>query len=309
MMTTSLDSTEGSGGTAGIMHATKTQDDLTNTDGTYQQISYKMYVYENPYVSTANGEAKHPTRVIIAGTYTPDLNKPTETKRAYYPIDIVEGGEDDLATEGVDERTNYRPVIRNYKYEFKVVGVTGPGYNSIEDAGNGAAVHLNVDVLAWNKEDVKIGVRGKYYATMNEKSVELWRNADNSKTLNLSYNILDEYTTPSFELNFAPSVQDNGEQSSELPKEPEEADKIGIKNDYFQIEMVHTEGEVEGTGTVEFIVTALKEYTADHDAQIVEVKFRDIRFEIDITQLQKAEDDWIDGQDQPWDAGKSDEED
>ncbi len=201
-MTTDLNAREARAADAGVdppvaavtarYHAVKTDDDVTVDDGTYQQIAYKMYVYDNPYRTTALGAAKSPTRLVMGGRYrtaeevvgsgTPDAPEtPAQWKKAYYPIDIVEGAED-----------NYRPVIRNRKYEFKVVGVSGPGYPDLESAANGATINLNVGVTVWNKDDAQIGVRGKYYVTMAEKEVSLWRYAGDERTLPLSYNEPDD---------------------------------------------------------------------------------------------------------------------
>jgi hypothetical protein len=300
----------------GVMHAKKATDpeeyELSVMEGTkmktYEYIAYQMYVYDNPYISTGNGVAKRPTRVIIAGTYTKEFAKdgnPAVTKKAYYAIDVVESGADTPE----EQQGNYRPVIRNYKYEFKVVGVTGPGYDNIEQAGEGPAVHLNVGVYAWDKEDVAVGVRGRYYATMNEKTVELWRNPNNSKDLLLTFNVHDGFDAEApFELNFVDEGQENGVQK--VAKDERGNELNGIENDYYRIVMARTDGQagtdLEGTGSVVFTVTALQENKMErdrkHDTQKVTVTFRDLVFDIDITQILKAKEDWIDGGDQDWTA-------
>jgi hypothetical protein len=274
-----------------VLHAAKKQDNILTYDGNeYEQISYGMYVYDNPYRTTSAGAGKRPTRIVVAGKYKYDAvvgtGTPTEpqipekwtTEKRYYPIDIVE----DYGAGIYD----YRPVIRNYKYEFVITEVTGPGYGTLTDAINGAPIYLNFKVSAWNKADVATGVRGRYYVSMPDRDVQLWRNAGNFKTVQLEYTIEDSYKDSPFKIKFEDSTEDFKEAT--------------IENDYFIVEMIRPSKEVE-IGTVGFKVTAKEEHPGgDPRTGVVKVEFRELKFDINITQLPMAEEDWIDTPDQNW---------
>lgn len=241
---------------------------------TYDGIAYQMYIYENEYLNTSNGDAKRPTRAIVAGYYK-QTGDPADWEKSYYPVDLVY------------DNGQYRPVIRNWKYEFKVTAVNGPGYPSLEEAARGATSDLNVNIISWNKDDVQIGVKGHYYVTMESKEVYLWRYRDDFKKLNLSYEVKDD-DPAQFTIHF--KDDSNGDET---------AVTNGIENDWFRVVMNQTPGT--GGGTVEFTVTALQDYDKDHCEEFVKVKFRDLEFTVYITQLDSSEEDWDDGGDIPTD--------
>ena len=271
-----------------VLHAKKVEDLITQ-EATYRAINYQMYLFENYYANTSD-PTKRPTRIIVGGRYklkdavpatatTEEI--PAEWVDAYYPIDIVE------------DNGPYRPLIRNWKYEFLVNSISGRGYDNLEDAADGPTIDLTLNVIYWNKNDVKIGVKGHYYVTMDQKEVRLWRDAGNFKEVDLLYEIRDDYTDAGFELlGFKNAL--NGEM-----RPLEEPGVTGIENDYFRVVMVKTPGVTAGTGTVLFTVTAKTAYNSQnnplHYTDAVTVKFRDLTFDIDISQVDGSEEDWGDG--------------
>jgi hypothetical protein len=258
-MTTSLTNVAGK-----KLQATRVRDYVLSDNKSYRGIAYQLYLYENDALQVTSNNAR-PTRLIIAGYY--QQSGPEEDwEKSYYPVDIV-------YSDG-----SYRPVIRNWKYEFKVYAVNGPGSGSLEEA---AEVDLNVDVIFWNKDDVEIGAKGHYYVSMERKHATLWRMQGTQDILGLTYTILDDGAAD-FIINFKDDT--NGVQQSIAG---------GIRNDYFQVVMTQTPGT--NGGRVSFEITALQNYTAGHAKEYLEVKFRNLLFEITITQENHSEEDWNDG--------------
>jgi hypothetical protein len=275
-MTTSLTNVSGK-----QLHALKVEDYLRSGKN-YKGIAYQLYLYDNKYISR-NGNDSRPTRVIMAGYYKQSGPESGWTK-SYYPIDIVHGD------------GSYRPVIRNWKYEFNVTGVNGPGSGSLEEAAEAAGTDLNIDIIFWNKEDIEIGVKGHYYVNMERKKASLWRPAGSVDKLGLTYRILDD-DPADFTINFR--NDSNGTQTNFNL-----ADGIGIANDYFKIEMIQTHNQATNSGAVSFTVTALQNYTAGHSTETVLVRFRDLLFEITITQVDKSDNDWDLGGSEEIDLGQ-----
>jgi hypothetical protein len=292
-MRTSLNAVEKAEGIAPVMHANRVRryvvGEDTSGETVYEAIDYQMYFYDNPYVSTVGqvaGEPKRPTRIIIGGKYKTSAEPlPNGTwEKFYYPVDLV------YAT------GKYRPVIRNWKYEFKITGVTGPGYPTLDEAAKGATGHLNVDIVEWNKDDVQVGVKGHYYVTMKNKEVYLTRYRDDMRTMNLTYAVEDD-NPADFVMNFLNAS--NGTQvttpSASLPA----GATAEIRNDCFQVVMKQTPGT--GGGALLFEVTALRAYDPDHCKDVLVVEFRDLKFTLDIMQLNESDLDWEDGGEYPKD--------
>ncbi len=238
-----------------------------NTDqGAYDGIAYQMYVYEN-YFTTTSDESARPMRAVVAGIY--------DGQKSYYPIDF-------LVEDGV-----YRPIIRNWKYEFRVTSVAGPGYATLEEAARGVVADINVEVIAWNKEDVTMGVQGLYYASMPGKEVVLQRTAGSSGRLKLTYTVRDG-GSEQFSVDFTGA--ENGTQQA-IPD--------GIRNDFFSVVMIQT-SDGAGNGTVVFEITALQDNTAVAErTDSVTVTFRELFFTLSIRQLDGASDGWEDGGEWP----------
>ena len=246
------------------LHATEVSNYTFNNGNNYKGIAYQLYLCENDALQTGNN-SKRPTRLIMAGFYK-QTGPPDNWQKSYYPIDIV-------YSDG-----SYRPIIRNWKYEFKVTAVNGAGSGSLEEAAEAAGTDLNVDVIPWNNENVEIGVKGHYYVSMMRKYALLERPQGSSDNLLLTYRILDDGPAD-FIIYFRDEA--NGAQI---------ALSDGIQNDYFKVTMIQTPNS-DG-GTVAFEITALQDYTAGHGREYLEVKFRDLIFEITITQVNESDNDW-----------------
>ncbi|MDL2230276.1 hypothetical protein LJB87_00605 [Alistipes sp. OttesenSCG-928-L06] len=269
-MTTSVKNTSGQ-----MLHANKVEDLMlveNSQQVDYRGIAYQMYLYDNSHVKTGDNNAR-PSRAIIAGYYDQPTVESGETRvKSYYPIDIV-------YSDG-----KYRPVIRNWKYEFKVNSVSGPGSPSLEEAAEAANTDLNVDIISWNKEDVEIGVKGHYYVTIERKISYLWRYARSEDKLSLTYRILDD-DPDTFEISFLDN--DNGPQTDLTV-----AGGVGIQNDYFEVTMKQQRESDGSGGRIDFTVTAKENYTTGHSQQSLKVQFRNLVFYVEIIQLDADESDW-----------------
>lgn len=253
---------------------------IDNGSGTVSKdaIVAQAFLYDND-VTAVSATKKH-TRVIMAGYYkqpTPDPDPETgadKRTKSYYPIDFV------------DSDGDFRQIVRNWKYVFNVTACNGPGYGSLEEAKDNFPVDLNVDVIPWNREDGDIGVEGKYYLSIDRKHAIVGRTSGSTDILKLSYRILDQVPGTKFTLRF--KDENNG---TERPATG------GIANDYFQVALAQD----DETGKAELTVTALDDYTSGHSSDVVVVRFRNIEFEVRITQLNRDKTDWENGGNYPSD--------
>jgi hypothetical protein len=84
-----------------------------------------------------SGDANHTNRmaVIVKGKW----NGQTES---FYRADFTEDG------------TNIINVLRNHLYRFNIIGVSGNGYRTPEEAYNNRAMNMEVNVIKWNEEEL-----------------------------------------------------------------------------------------------------------------------------------------------------------
>jgi hypothetical protein len=252
-----------------------------------------MYVYDNYFRSVTTDATKRPTRLIIAGYYKQTGDESTWVK-SYYPVDIT-----------FSETDAYRPVIRNWKYEFVVTSVSGPGKSSLGEARDAQNTDMNINVIQWDKSDVEIGVTGKYYVTMDDRAVTLWRDAGASRRLGLDYRFFDDTAPNDFTLDFKMDEDDeaylfdNGDVIIGTPTTVGNVTTRTISNRRFRVTMTRTAGEAGGD--VAFEIEALMDYDRLHCSDIVVVRYRNLEFEISIDQLDLSEDDWKDGGEIPTD--------
>jgi|GEM_PF-172880 len=244
-------------------------------------IANQLYLYDNDITPlNFSPPARRYTRLILAGYYNqpnPDPDPITSEDRrikTYYPLDFV-------AEDG-----NFHDIKRNYKYVFNITSVHGEGYGSIEEAADEYPINMDVNIIEWNREDEYIGVQGKYYLSMKRKHARLSFKAGSTDQLKLTYEILDDTPGATFRLAF--TTTDNGEQTPPTSTSPWPQ---VIQNDYFKVSLLHdTENQ-----TADFIVEALQDYTTGHDTDEVEIRFRDLKFHISITQSSDRYGDWEDG--------------
>ncbi|MDR2911801.1 MAG: FimB/Mfa2 family fimbrial subunit [Alistipes sp.] len=271
--------------TGGTLRATNERS-YTTVEGEFVGIAYQLFAYDNYFATVTGDNDKRPMRLIVAGKYDPAGNPAVNGTTGYYPVDIIH------------DDTKYRPVIRNWKYEFMVTSVSGPGLPSLEDARNAQNTDMNINIIQWNKDDVEIGVTGKYYVTMERRAAQLWRKAGASQTLRLDYRFLDNLTTNDFTFDFKKEngayLFDNGPVTKLGPTTTAGVTTTTIRNSRFEVVMTQIPAAAGG-GEVSFRITALQDYDSAHHRDAATVKYRNLEFEITIDQIDISEEDWLDG--------------
>ncbi len=250
------------------LHADESQvEEFTVMDGgekKYRGIASYLYLYDNDITVSGTSDTRKFTRVVMGGYY--NQTGPAEGwEKSYYPLDFVY------------DDGNFRPIIRNWKYEFRVTGVFGPGYKTPDTAAENYPVDINTEFIPWNNEDVEIGVKGHYYVSKERNNMYLSRNAESTDAIRITYRIYDESTDKNFRLSF------KGDQNgTEIPV----AD--GVRNDYYEALLIND----TDNHSARLEVKALQNYTSGHDTETLEITFRDLTFTVAITQYDLGDDDW-----------------
>lgn len=99
----------------------------------------EIYTFEANAASDANGydhtDRKDAICLIIEGKYNGASNS------SFYRVDFTYP-----ETNAGIEKGDYMPLLRNYRYEIEINGVTGAGLPSLEDALASYMVHSNLDI-------------------------------------------------------------------------------------------------------------------------------------------------------------------
>lgn len=245
-------------------------------------ILYKMYMYDNdaPKVTTAGRRA---TRVVIGGRYAGG-------EETYYPVDFVDPA---------DGKT-FLDIRRNYKYEFMINSVGGPGYKDPDIAAEAFPINMNVELIPWVLvEHPHIFADGPKWITVERKAAYLARSAGSADRISMASNIKMQDFNLEFETdkNGAPTLL-------RLTNDEDKVVGILLMNDRFLMELVGKEApagsELEDYFEVDYIwVRALGDYSttdpgANTDKVIITTGYSRIRFEVDIFQTD-GDSTWVPG--------------
>ncbi len=279
-------------------------------DGTTSnKVEGELYFYEND----ADGEnGKNYTKVVVKGKW--DQNTPEDPSDdivSYYPLAFRETTVYNNPENPNDplNGTNLRAaIIRNHKYQFQITNVNGNGYESPEDAKNGADMNMTYRVIEWAQYDDRdiIMMEGMWVSfsdSRNEglsRTATLYRNASSTDEIEITTNIsLDKYKM-TFPLPDGVVITPESEGATQT-----EWDAQGIvakiANDLFKVTLVRN-----GTPTVnssgetvyygKYIFEAKAPYAPSNTSQVKVVSDM-IKFNIDILQRDATPDDWTDGYD------------
>ncbi len=128
----------------------------------FTNIQDQRYLTRNIYLPSADvimggssEDGNHTNRmaIVIGGRYngSSDVN--------YYRVDFAEG-------------TVLDDVLRNHLYRFNIVGVTGPGYATVEDAYSNDAMNMVVNVVDWDEsKTINMYVDGSYFFAISDHDV------------------------------------------------------------------------------------------------------------------------------------------
>lgn len=161
--------------------------ELPETDEDWKSISEPSYIYER-----SNRTATNPTCIIIKGKFKNDGNITDDTPYTYYKLDFVY---DDATTNS----KVYYNLLRNFIFTMNIESVSGPGYDSPEEAiKNPASNNIGGDAIADSYTNISDGtgrlfVSSTYVLFTNNQERELYfkyiPNLTNGNTDNGSVNI------------------------------------------------------------------------------------------------------------------------
>lgn len=104
----------------------------------------EIYLFESENHTDAEHEKEKDlldrTCVVVGGIYD------TDSDPTYYRVDFSSGS-------GASQ-TDFLDVLRNYLYIFNITRVSGPGFNTPEDAFNSEPFNIKAKVLRWNQADM-----------------------------------------------------------------------------------------------------------------------------------------------------------
>lgn len=234
----------------------------------YNAITSQLYMYDNNHVTNIHTDINKCTRIIVEGYY--DQKDVSGIKKStFYPIFLVK-----------DDK--FRPIIRNWKYLIIVDAVYGPGYETITEAAQSSPINLNMEIIDWELEEgLNIGASDPYYVSLNKKVATLSRYTDSEDIINITYKGEEN---DKFFFDFDENST-NGTQTTITN---------GIANNRFEVTLTAANGKAILT------VKAKGNYSTTNDDlnhDTVILRYRNLRFEIDIHQLDADKLDWKDGGD------------
>lgn len=276
---------------------------ISGTADTYNVITNKLYVYENDTeTKTYNEVDRRYTRVVVGGEY----NDGTEKKMYYYPIDFLKPN---LDSEGNVTSYDYKTTMRNTKYVFVINSVSGPGYETEEEASESVPVNINVQIYDWNiSNETEAGFDGTYYVSLETKKINLNRKSGSYRTITATTNaplamvktaFQDESNGVAVEafdmvakldLDGNPIMDNDGNIEYEQKLIPG-----AYQNDRFRYQIIDKDSD----GFMDHIkITAVGNFdinNASANTDILVMQAGSIKFEIIINQLNSDASDWDNG--------------
>lgn len=278
-----------------------------NDGTTSNNVTGELYFYEND----ANGEnGKNYTKVVVKGKWDQNTPEdPSDDVESFYPLAFREttvynnpqNPNDPL--NGTNLRTS---IIRNHKYQFRITNVNGNGYNTIDEAKNGADMNMTYQVIEWAQwNDLEIiMVEGLWVSigkSRNEelsKAASLYRNAGSTDEIEFTTNLsLDKY-----KMTLPGGAVVTPESEGATPSEWTAQGIVSkVANSLFTVTLV-----TNGTPTVnssgetvyygKYIFEAKSSYASSNTSKLGVVADL-IKFNLDITQRDATPDDWEKGPD------------
>lgn len=107
--------------------------------------------------------------LVIGGKYN------GAAKATYYRLDFIK-----TPKEGHPKDTEEAlDILRNHRYRFNITKVSGPGYDTPEEALSGEPVNIYFDVVVWDEAQVgEVRYDGQYYLAVNKDKFEFGRIED-----------------------------------------------------------------------------------------------------------------------------------
>lgn len=110
------------------------------------------------YIPEAEGSNLDDIPCIVVGGYYGEDNT---DKITYYRADFNE------------EKISETVVLRNHRYVFDIQSVSGPGFETPEEALRGIKSPMEVNVISWNEIDTDYYVQGDYFMKIAEREISM----------------------------------------------------------------------------------------------------------------------------------------
>lgn len=237
-----------------------------------------LYFYENKAWSPTGYDLPNEvnkyatTRLVVGGVYDNMVDDDGNPKQTYYRIDFAR---DDKIID----------VLRNNKYIFSLESVSGPGYDTPEQAATGVPINITVNVIEWNNNFgyVLFDRENYFYAATKEVNFPRFQNA--KRTVGVESNIEAGF----WKISFA-----TGANGSTAPPTVVDGVTVGTTNNTLQ----NSRYKVEKTET-ELIFTVLKDYSSlpvgESRSDILVLQAKNLTLRIRLEQFDNSPDDWGDG--------------
>lgn len=238
-----------------------------------------LYFYENKAWSPTGYDLPNDvnkyatTRLVVGGVYDNMKDDTGAPKQTYYRIDFSKN----------DKIVN---VLRNNKYIFSLESVSGPGYDTPEEAATGVPINITVNVIEWinNFGYVLFDRENYFYAATKQINFPRFQKAE--KIVAVESNIEAGFWKMSF------ATATNGDTTP--PTVNADGETVGTTNNTLQ----NNRYKVEKKET-ELIFTVLKDYsnlpTGESRSDILVLQAKNLTLRIRLDQLDQSPDDWGDG--------------
>lgn len=264
-----------------------------------------LYLYENKPWSE-NGfdqpdinKAYATTRLVVGGVYKGATGTDGQPLITYYRIDFARDG---VLTE----------ILRNHKYTFSIEKVSGPGYDTPEEAATGVPINIYVKLIDWTSVWNNVDFDTENYLSTETKNIVLPRDANSSKTISMESDVeLGEQWTLSFDK--TSTVNGNGTVA-----EVNGVNGVGtlsISNTRYKADITALSPVKPDVNPFTLKVTALKAYgdnagilagppTEAYD-DVLYIKIKNLKVGINLSQADRSPDDWGSGGDLDTEVGRN----
>ena len=238
-----------------------------------------LYLYENTYYSdngfdqpgsVAGNTQVATTRLVVGGVYGED------TEVSYYRIDLTDP----------DDPKKLVEILRNHKYTFQIMNVSGSGYDNPDDAAVGVPMNIYVRVIDWIDVNTEIDFDRENWFSSATKKIVLSGYADSQKSVSIDSDVT---FGPFWQLSFNTSSTVNGNASVVPVTVAEGAASAMISNDRYEITVTGNTLTVKAKKTYGDLPAG----QAYDDDFYIKVKNLTVHFKL--TQVDRSPDDWGNG--------------
>ena len=254
-------------------------DKLFLKSGSSLPLAGPLYLYENTYYSDngfdqpgyiAGNDKVATTRLVVGGIYGDDADV------TYYRIDLTDP----------DDPKKLVELLRNHKYTFQIMNVSGPGYDNPDDAATGVPMNIYVKVIDWIDVNTEIDFDRENWFSSGTKKLVLSGYAGSLKSIPIESDVA---FGPFWELSFDASSPVNGNATVAPVKVSDGAVSAVISNERYEITVT------AGTLTVK----AKKSYgdlaTGEAYDDDFYIKVKNLTVHYKLTQVDRSPDDWGNG--------------